>query len=167
MKPEARGWTEARTTFLIIAISVLYLGVRSQRAAHGVHAAPDPRHAAAEDSSLAAIRADLRRTASAESLLANHPDALADPFAPRAALSRAPIAATPAEAPVVVPTIGGLVFDADAPVVQLRVGGHRSDWLLPGSVFEGWRVLEIRPTSVRLERNGRTVELSSSTEGSE
>ena len=167
MKPATRGgWTEGRTTFLIIAIGGLYLGVRSERAVHGVRQTPFARLAAAEDSSLGGIRADLRRVSQSESLLAVRPGRIVDPFAPRIEPAHA-AAVSRAEEPVVIPTLGGLMYDSVAPVVQLRIGSRRSDWLRPGDVFEGWRVAEVRPASVRIQKNGRTVDLSRSTEGSE
>ena len=93
---------------------------------------------------------------------ASAPDAvpLRDPFRRETpAPKRRPVDPAPTKPPVL-PTLRSLLFDETNPTVQIMVGAAVSGWLRPGETFQGWQILEIGPTSVRVANNGRMITLA-------
>lgn len=60
------------------------------------------------------------------------------------------------------PVMRALLYDNVNPLVQIGIGSVTSGWLHKGDRFQGWTVVEINSTSVRLARSGESVVLLSS-----
>ncbi len=60
------------------------------------------------------------------------------------------------------PVVRALLYDNVNPTVQIGIGGETSGWLHIGDLFEGWTVVDITATSVRVSRDGESVVLPSS-----
>lgn len=84
-----------------------------------------------------------------------------DPFRHPVAPRKEPIVSVPiAEKPVEVqPILAALLYDASAPLVQLRIEGMTSGWMGVGGTFQGWTVKSIGPDSAVLEGMGKRLVL--------
>jgi hypothetical protein len=60
------------------------------------------------------------------------------------------------------PVMRALLYDNVNPLVQIGIGSVTSGWLHTGDQFQGWTVVEINSSSVRIARNGESVVLPSS-----
>ena len=152
------GWA---TLGLLLAVG-LVLGFLADRAVRTVLAG---HRGATESVAEPAGSAALRTPATEDSLLALATPGLRDPFrAPPAPRSDRTVAA-PSQAPSQLtgtPVVRALLYDNVNPTVQIGIGSVTSGWLHAGDLFQGWTVVEISSTSVRITRNGESVVLPSS-----
>jgi len=59
------------------------------------------------------------------------------------------------------PALRALLYDQANPTVQLGISGQLSGWLKAGDEFRGWVIVEIKPSSTTVSKNGRTLVLPS------
>jgi hypothetical protein len=154
-----RNRSEWTSVGLVLVVGII-LGVLAERSAQPIlsahwnaagpiqDAAGSPPHAMGGPDSLYASASALGR----------------DPFRAPAAPRPERQAALRDPAPKVTgpPVVRALLYDNVNPTVQIGVGGMTSGWLHTGDNFEGWTVVEINPTSVRVSRDGESVVLPSS-----
>lgn len=150
-------------TLLIVAGVVL--GVRSVA---GVRAVLSFKVATAlvADPQVAKAQALSETTDSRDKLLDDAVVGPRDPFhAPPAPEPVIKQVKTPKPEPPVHPTIRAFLYDNVNPSVQLGVGAEVSGWMRRGDSFQGWTVVEITATAVRVSRSGTSLVLPRSLGG--
>lgn len=63
------------------------------------------------------------------------------------------------------PSVRAFLYDNVNPTVQLGVGADVSGWMRKGDSFQGWTVVEITATTVRVSRGGVSLVLTKSLGG--
>ena len=148
------------TGFAVLLLVGILLGVRAENATRAVLGFEHP--AATAGKSIAGVPTpSLAGIAHRDSLIAAAAASDRDPFhgaaAPRAYRPAAADTSRPQPAPV----IRALLFDPNNAEVKLGLGPQSSGWLHQGESFGGWTVVQIKPKSVWISRNGNNVYLSS------
>ncbi len=150
------GWTSAG---LVLVVGVI-LGILAGRSVHGVLSG----RLTWETQARGGAGSAPAPAGDPDTLLASATVSGRDPFRPPQAPRPEGLvsARQPVQRVTEPPVVRALLYDNVNPTVQIGIGSATSGWLHIGDLFEGWTVVEITATSVRVSRDGESIVLPSS-----
>ena len=146
---------------LLLVVGIV-LGVRSEAAIRAVLSFKGATSVTA-DSQVARTKELSEKMESRDRLLDGAVVGPRDPFhAPPAPQQAVKQVRAPKPVPPVQPVIRAFLYDNVNPSVQIGVGAEVSGWMRKGDSFQGWTVVEITNTTVRVSRSGTSLVLATS-----
>jgi hypothetical protein len=157
MKTTIKGTPGFGAGLLIALVAALVLALQARHAVIVVQKGAKPVELRTETAS-APGKVLIAQLARKDALLASASVTSRDPFRDPPPPPPRPGAARPVPAParpVIPPVLRGLAFDNSGEgTIKLSDSEEESGWLHKGEEFQGWRIIEIKPTGATISRGG-------------